>query len=260
MGGYSGAEGRVARSTGRLIVHPPSTVYPQRMLVVWRPFHPDAELKVLKRLLAPGWHHVLAWLDYGNAWVAVDPLSNVTEISLHRNVTLDGLVEIYADFATAMLVGPVPAPADRPRPWAPFTCVETIKAILGVRTPFVVTPRQLYTHMERHMGFMKPKTPDTSKQEKMAEEQHQMAKERAERERQQMEEQKRLQDEQAARLRQQEEEARKKAEEEKRKSDARMRAMRAGQGMGRSLLVGATETGVAGGKAEKLGGKAPGQK
>lgn len=62
-----------------------------------------------------------------------------------------------------------------------------------------------------------------------------------------------LQREQMDRMKEQEEEADKRAAEEREKADARMRAARAGRGAGRSLLVGATEQGVKGGKKDKLG-------
>lgn len=39
-----------------------------------------------------------------------------------------------------------PVPVERqPAPIRPFTCVEVIKRLLGLRLPFVFTPAQLYS-------------------------------------------------------------------------------------------------------------------
>ena len=45
-------------------------------------------------------------------------------------------------------IGAPPAPMLRP----PMTCVEVVKATLGLRAPWIVTPRQLARHLLRRGG------------------------------------------------------------------------------------------------------------
>lgn len=41
---------------------------------------------------------------------------------------------------------------DRALARGPMSCVETIKAALGIRAPWVLTPRQLARHLRRRLG------------------------------------------------------------------------------------------------------------
>ena len=103
----------------------------------WVVYRGEAPLWWL-RLLRPGFRHCLALLNDGRRWVAVDPLAGFTDVAV---------LDLPADFD---LPGWYPAPLRRPAgpaPWGPFTCVEAVKRLIGLRAPWVLTPWQLHRHL-----------------------------------------------------------------------------------------------------------------
>nr|WP_246513358.1 hypothetical protein [Azospirillum picis] len=110
------------------------------------------------RLLKPGFRHCLALLNDGRRWVAVDPLAGFTEVTV---------LDLPADFdlpgwyrARGLTVDA--APPRRPAgsaPWGPFTCVEAVKRLIGLRAPRVLTPWQLHRHLAR-LGAAPSPLPD----------------------------------------------------------------------------------------------------
>lgn len=101
------------------------------------------------RFLKPGFRHCMVALHDGDGWLLLDPLSNglevtrlgdVTPVELISGLTANGLVAIPVQRT---------APAMRELPWAPFTCVETVKRVLALRARTVVTPWQLYRRLSR---------------------------------------------------------------------------------------------------------------
>lgn len=97
------------------------------------------------RFLKPGFRHCLVLLCDGRGWILCDPLAHATEIAV-LPAGLDPMAWLLAQG-----VLPVPTrvqpPRRRPRMPAPFTCVEAVKRLLGLRVPRVVTPWQLFRHL-----------------------------------------------------------------------------------------------------------------
>lgn len=104
------------------------------------------------RLLKPGFRHCFVVLRDGAHWIALDPLAPHTELTV---------LPLPADFdlpgwfaAQGHAVAPAALRRDRrrPAPWAPFTCVEAVKRVLGLHARSVLTPWQLYRHLTRTTG------------------------------------------------------------------------------------------------------------
>lgn len=101
------------------------------------------------RILRPGFRHCLVLIRAASGWIVCDPMAHRTDIGMLPSVGADG-ADILAWLAgQGFLVVPVrlrDVPR-RPAPWAPFTCVEAVKRILGIRARRVLTPWQLYNHL-----------------------------------------------------------------------------------------------------------------
>jgi hypothetical protein len=103
------------------------------------------------RWLRPGFRHCYALIECESGWVICNPASHRTEIrSIGCPALADLLDWLFADGAVvaAWRLSEVP---NRMAPVRPFTCVEAVKRLLGLRAPGVFTPWQLYQHMSRSM-------------------------------------------------------------------------------------------------------------
>lgn len=104
-----------------------------------------------QRLLKPGFRHCFVCLNDGRRWIVVEPLSCFTEVAV---------LDVPADFDLGRWFAghgltAVPAPVRRvrrPVGWGPFTCVEAVKRVLGLRAPWVFTPWQLYRRLRAGAG------------------------------------------------------------------------------------------------------------
>jgi len=103
------------------------------------------------RLLRPGFRHCFAvWCD-GQRWLTYDPMAHGTHIGVHD---LPPRFDMAAWYRAAGLrvasVRPYARPErPRPAPLAPFTCVEAVKRLIGLRHRRVLTPWQLWRHLAR---------------------------------------------------------------------------------------------------------------
>lgn len=99
--------------------------------------------------LDPRFHHVYALLLRRGTWIRFDAALDGTNVDV-----IDA--PVYAMAQDLVEPGAIVLEVKRTRqtermraPWVvgPLTCVEAIKALLGIRRFFVWTPRQLYRHI-----------------------------------------------------------------------------------------------------------------
>lgn len=102
-----------------------------------------AEMRWL-RLLKPGFRHCFAALHDGTGWILYDPLSHATDIRALPGVAAAELAAWFRQRGHTVVAVPPRPVHRRPAPWAPFTCVEALKRVLGIRARRVWTPWQLY--------------------------------------------------------------------------------------------------------------------
>lgn len=108
------------------------------------------------RLLRPGWRHcyairaitpeLLLIIEHGGAAmrleVVAQPIGSALRAAMAQRQAL------------VLAVPEPPGPALGYAFRGPMTCVEVIKATLGIRAHAVITPRQLWRHLRRHHGAL----------------------------------------------------------------------------------------------------------
>ena len=100
------------------------------------------------RFLAPGFRHCFVCVldEARGIWIRIDGRAGIPEFRAEAPAGFD-LAGFYraAGFAAIALEDHVPR---APRtPWTFGTCVGAAKRILGLRAPFVLTPKQLYRRL-----------------------------------------------------------------------------------------------------------------
>lgn len=96
------------------------------------------------RMLKPGFRHCFVALGGENCWVLLDPLAHYTEIAA---LALPAEFDLAGWYRAEGLIAVEARPRQPPAiaaPWRPYSCVEAVKRVLGLRAPGVVTPWQLY--------------------------------------------------------------------------------------------------------------------
>lgn len=115
---------------------------------IWAVFTDETRIPWL-RVLRPGFRHCFAILNDGRHWTAVEPLSNCLEVT----ILPPGADFNLPEFLRAQGHKVVEAELRRhPHPQAQLAilnCVEVVKRMLGISLPWIVTPYQLYRHLER---------------------------------------------------------------------------------------------------------------
>lgn len=114
----------------------------------WVVFSAQADLRWLK-ILKSGFRHCAVLLNDGDNWITVDPLSNYTDILVHKvpvDFDLPGWMCQRGHKVVKASIDKVPTPA----PWSLFSCVEVVKRILGIHKRFIFTPWQLYRHLTKN--------------------------------------------------------------------------------------------------------------
>ncbi len=129
---------------------PPETAPATTAIVVFRG---QTDLWWL-RWLRPGFRHCLIVLHDQRHWVLLDPLSSHTDIRVLSVAPDFDVARWFTERGMITVTVPLPAPARRPAPWSPFTCVEAVKRVLGLHDPWVLTPWQLYRRLapQDHAG------------------------------------------------------------------------------------------------------------
>lgn len=104
-------------------------------------------LKVLKA----GFRHCFVLLNDGAHWVSVDPLSNYTDVLVH-DLPPDFDLPLYLRRRGMRVVQVKPRRQQKQAPPGLFTCVESVKRVLGIHSPFIVTPWQFYRFLTLQKG------------------------------------------------------------------------------------------------------------
>jgi len=105
--------------------------------------------------LKPGFKHVTAVKYNGLFWLKMDLSLGWTEFDVLPFDQYDTIHDVLkdVDYTHLQYVEAWRKPRYRVRSlFAPWTCVEAMKSLLGIRACLVTTPYQLYKHMEKHNG------------------------------------------------------------------------------------------------------------
>ncbi len=111
----------------------------------WVVFSGQTELPWLK-ILKPGFRHCYVIINDGDHWISIDPLSCHTEIMVHH-LTPDFDLPSWLRRRNLKVVAADITPQQRQAPVSLYSCVESVKRILGVHDFWVMTPHQLYRRL-----------------------------------------------------------------------------------------------------------------
>ena len=99
------------------------------------------------RLLRPGFRHCFLRRRCAEGWLFYDPRSDRTELAVWPPCDMELLVKSLGERGYTAIPTPLPPAERRAAPLGPFTCVEAVKRVLGIRRRRIVTPWQLYRHL-----------------------------------------------------------------------------------------------------------------
>jgi hypothetical protein len=129
----------------------------------------DAETQTwYTRFLEPGYGHCYAvWWD-GFNWIRMRPNLAQVVIEVLPVVESDAVAKVVLG-NTAVHVQPGdPYNVRTPWMWVPATCTEACKALLGIRAPLVLTPRQLFDYLVNRKHERKERRRDQSRDSETA--------------------------------------------------------------------------------------------
>jgi hypothetical protein len=98
--------------------------------------------------LRRGFRHCFVALKQGRAWLVCDSLKSHMELTLLDLPDSFDLGRYYAEQGHRVLVGRIGSVVARPAfALSPLTCVSVAKRLLAIRTAWVWTPWQLFSHL-----------------------------------------------------------------------------------------------------------------
>ena len=100
------------------------------------------------RLLRPGFRHCSVLLRLGEGWLLYNPLSHWTEVSLAGPWLEADLTAWLERHGYTVVSTRRKCPPPVAAPWGPYTCVEAVKRVLGLRAPLALTPWRLFRHLQ----------------------------------------------------------------------------------------------------------------
>lgn len=149
MGAGLGTDGLAAAAQGDRGVTAAQADVARRALVVFA----DATDLWWLRWLRPGFRHCFVALDHGAGWVVVDPMSHHTAVVHVPQIQEFDLAAWYRLHGMVVVPVALVSPERRVLPLRPYSCVECVKRILGIRAGWVLTPWQLYRHLNKSRTF-----------------------------------------------------------------------------------------------------------
>jgi hypothetical protein len=115
----------------------------------WVVFSGKTEMKRLK-ILKSGFRHCFVIINDGKRWMSVDPLSPYTDIEIHHQIKCDFDLPAWFRHQQFMVVpSTMQRDHQKPAPIGLFTCVETVKRLLGIHCFYICTPWQLFRYLQK---------------------------------------------------------------------------------------------------------------
>lgn len=106
------------------------------------------------RLLKSGFRHCFVALEGEAGWLVVEPLSHCTECAMLPPMAAEDLAQWYRMHGLTVVMTWRTTPARRAAPVRPYSCVESVKRLLGIQAGNVLTPWQLFRHIEQNMKII----------------------------------------------------------------------------------------------------------
>jgi len=101
------------------------------------------------KFLKSGFRHCFVILETDRGCISVDPISNSFSVKMLEGYELKGLLRWYKNMGMEVMKVAIDDKNAGPFFWAPLTCVEIVKRLIGLNKMLVMTPWQLYKHIKR---------------------------------------------------------------------------------------------------------------
>jgi len=103
------------------------------------------------RFLKSGYRHCFVILNNGKQWMSIDPLAPFTDIEFYDHIQYDfDLPSWLREQGYEVIQASINKSHKHPAPFMLYTCVESVKRILGLHYWRIMTPWQLYRFLKRH--------------------------------------------------------------------------------------------------------------
>lgn len=114
----------------------------------WIIFSNDTDIRMLK-LCRRGFRHCFMMMQQDDRWILIDPRSNKTDVQILPHPKSFNFPRYYSEQGKIVVKIPeIIAPNKIMSPF-PVSCVETLKRMIGLHTWWVMTPYQLYKHLQK---------------------------------------------------------------------------------------------------------------
>lgn len=123
----------------------------------WVAFTGQTDLPWL-RFLKPGFRHCFVIINDGRNWVSLDPMANRFEVTVHDQPAGFDFPQWLRSCGLTVIESQAHN-RNRAAPLMPLTCVEAVKRVLGIHDRLILTPWQLYRHLEKCSGTEKASRP-----------------------------------------------------------------------------------------------------
>ena len=114
----------------------------------WVVFSGQTDMSWLK-ILKPGFRHCFVLINDGQCWISYDPMSHYTDITVHHVPCFFDMPGWLEGRGFKVLETSLNKTHKRPAPFGVFSCVEAVKRVLGIHSLCVITPWQLFTHLNK---------------------------------------------------------------------------------------------------------------
>lgn len=115
----------------------------------WVVFTHNTEIPWLK-MLKSGFRHCFIVLNDGVRWMSIDPLAPYTDVQIYHHIDSQyALPNWLKQQGYEVVKATIDKGHRKVSPLVFFSCVETIKRILGIHQRFIVTPWQLYRFLKK---------------------------------------------------------------------------------------------------------------
>jgi|GEM_PF-1340755 hypothetical protein len=124
----------------------------KRALVV---FGGRTEIALL-RILKPGFRHCFVVVGGRYGWIFLNPLLHYTELEWIDGFDpsdVEALTAFYRRLGYTVLETVPTCPPRRALVPTPYSCVEAVKRVLGIRAGWVLTPWQLYRYLNKNLNI-----------------------------------------------------------------------------------------------------------
>ena len=117
-------------------------------------------------MLRRGFRHTFALVWDDAAWLLVDPTLSHVRVTILDQFSPEPPTDwLRIPGATVLRAWPEVVKGRVRVPWilSPLTCVEGVKAVLGIRSPWILTPWQLARHLRRRNGIHEGQGPEADR-------------------------------------------------------------------------------------------------